>query len=219
MGEGRLRRVLLVVLAAALVPPASASAEGPPKRADTRLVMFVGNNWDGTADIVDARSFKRIARINNIPDRDERMAEIQRDPERQAFFLAIREAVGEGHDQHTDDMFTTHDGRLVAVSRPSFADVVGIDLRTQRIVWRFPMEGQRADHMAISPDGASVWVSDSTANKAHRSTPARARRRENFRRATRRTRPTTRRTGGCSSTLRSAVSTRPPTRRCPGRSA
>src|ERR687896_487249 len=149
-------------------PMVAAAQEGPPQRPDTRPVMFVGNNWEGTADIVDARTFERLARINTIPDREERMAEIQRDPERLAFFLGIRHAVGEGNDQFTDDMFTSHDGRFVYVSRPSFADVVGISLRTQRIVWRFPMEGQRADHMAISPDGRSLLISDSTANKAHR---------------------------------------------------
>jgi YVTN family beta-propeller protein len=44
-------------------------------------------------------------------------------------------------------MFTTADGRMVAVSRPSFADVVGIDLVTGDVVWRFPMEGYRADHI------------------------------------------------------------------------
>ena len=53
------------------------------------------------------------------------------------------------------------------VSRPSLADVVGIDLATGEIVWRFPMEGQRSDHMAISPDGERLMVSDSTANKVH----------------------------------------------------
>jgi YVTN family beta-propeller protein len=74
--------------------------------------------------------------------------------------------VGEGHDQYTD-MFTTHDGRLVAVSRPSFADVVGIDLASGAIVWRFPMQGYRADHMGVSPDGQRLLVSDSTANKVH----------------------------------------------------
>ena len=30
------------------------------------------------------------------------------------------------------------------------------------------MEGFRADHMAISPDGGSLLVSDSTGNKVHR---------------------------------------------------
>jgi hypothetical protein len=152
----------------ALLAAPPALADGPPKRRDTRQVMFVGNNWDGTADIVDARNFKRLARINTIPDKEERLAEIQSDPERQAFFLGIRHAVGEGNDQFTDDMFTSHDGKFVYVSRPSFADVVGISLKTQRIVWRFPMEGQRSDHMAISPDGTSLLISDSTANKVHR---------------------------------------------------
>jgi YVTN family beta-propeller protein len=64
-------------------------------------------------------------------------------------------------------MFTTHDGRLLAVSRPSFADVVGIDLATGEIRWRFPMEGYRSDHMGVSPDGTRLLVSDSTANKVH----------------------------------------------------
>jgi YVTN family beta-propeller protein len=56
---------------------------------------------------------------------------------------------------------------MVAVSRPSFADVVGIDLATGAIRWRFPMEGYRADHMGVSPDGTRLLVSDSTANKVH----------------------------------------------------
>ena len=95
------------------------------------------------------------------------MAEILSSPDKLAFYLAIQQGVGEGHDQYTDDMFTTPDGRMVAVSRPSFADVVGIDLASGAIVWRFPMEGYRADHMGVSPDGTRLLVSDSTANKVH----------------------------------------------------
>src|SRR5512139_590412 len=130
----------------------------------TRTVMFVGNNWDGTADLVGARTFNKVGRLNVIPDYQQRMAEIESDPVRLAYFLAIRQQVGEGHDQFVDDMFSTPDGSLVAVSRPSFADVVGIDLRTREIVWRFRMHGQRADHMAVSPAGDRLLVSDSTAN-------------------------------------------------------
>ncbi len=133
----------------------------------TRDVMFVGNNWDGTATIVDGRTHRVIKTISTIPDEDERMAEIYTNPDKLAFFLAIQQAIGEGHTQYTDDMFSTPDGRLVAVSRPSFADVVGIDLASGKIVWRFPMEGYRADHMGVSPDGKRLLVSDSTANKVH----------------------------------------------------
>ncbi|MGI8631675.1 MAG: YncE family protein [Solirubrobacterales bacterium] len=168
--QGHVRWVLAAGLAAvlcALVAAPAEGREGPPPRPETRQVMFVGNNWDGTADIIDAKTFEKLARINTIPDKAERMAEIMTSPDKLAFFLAIREAVGEGNDQYTDDMFSSHDGRFMYVSRPSFADVVGIDLRTQEIVWRFPMEGYRADHMGISPGGTRLLVSDSTANIVH----------------------------------------------------
>lgn len=150
---------------AALAPTGVAdSAAASGTTAGTRTVMFVGNNWDGTADLVDARTFAKVGHLNVIPDYDQRMAEINSDPVKLAYFLAIRQQIGEGHDQFVDDMFSTPDGSLVAVSRPSFADVVGIDLRTRAIVWRFPMHGHRADHMAISPAGDRLLVSDSTAN-------------------------------------------------------
>jgi YVTN family beta-propeller protein len=95
------------------------------------------------------------------------MAEILTSPDKLAFYLAIQAAIGEGNAQYTDDMYTTPDGRLLAVSRPSFADVVGLDLATGEVVWRFPMEGYRSDHMGVSPDGERLLVSDSTANKVH----------------------------------------------------
>jgi hypothetical protein len=148
--------------ALALSVPTAAGAPAAPLD-----VMFVGNNWEGTATVVDARTHQPIRTLDMIPDRDERMTEILTHPDKLAFYLAIQQGVGEGHDQYTDDMFTTHDGRLVAVSRPSFADVVGIDLATGAIAWRFPMEGYRADHMGVSPDGTRLLVSDSTAGKVH----------------------------------------------------
>jgi YVTN family beta-propeller protein len=142
---------------------AIALALAAPASATTRDVLFVGNNWDGTADVLDPHTFQRVTRLNIVPDRDERMAEIQSDPERLAYFLGVRQAVGEGHDQLVDDMFSSHDGRFVYVSRPSFADVVAIDLATRRIAWRTKVDGNRSDHMAISPDGTRLLVSASTA--------------------------------------------------------
>ncbi len=134
-------------------------------------VIFVGNNWEGTADIVQfdpsAAEFTRIARLNIIPDIDTRMAEMLTDPERVAFFLAIRIGIGEGHDQYVDDMYSSNDGTLLVVSRPSLRDVIGMDIASGEIVWRFVVDGQRSDHMAISPDGRHVAVSASTGNVVH----------------------------------------------------
>jgi DNA-binding beta-propeller fold protein YncE len=148
--------VCAVVVAAPA--PASAAAKS------TRDVLVVSNNWAGTADLVDPHTFKRMGRINVIADAAERVAEIKTDATRTFYFDNIRTLVGQGHDQYVDDGFTSPDGRTVYFSRPSFADVVAIDLKTKKIRWRVPVDGYRADHMAISKDGRQLLVSASTAN-------------------------------------------------------
>lgn len=126
-------------------------------------MLAVSNNWAGTVDLIDPKTFKRLRRIDIVPDLAERMAEIALTPVRLGYFLAIRQEIGEGHDQLADDAFTSPDGRVIYVSRPSLADVVAISLADGHIIWRTPVDGQRADHMAISPDGRHLLVSASTA--------------------------------------------------------
>ena len=146
----------------------SAAAAEPGSGHDgTRRVVFVGNNWGGTADILAPDTLRRLGTIDVVPDYDQRMQEILSDPYRMVYFLAIRTLIGEGHDQLVDDMYSSNDGKLVVISRPSFADVVAISLKTKKIVWRFKVGGVRSDHMAISPDGRHVVVSASTANVVH----------------------------------------------------
>ncbi|AQZ70337.1 serine/threonine protein kinase [[Actinomadura] parvosata subsp. kistnae] len=155
------------VLIAATLTAACCTA---PASATTALreVLFVGNNWDGTADVIGSTGdFAKIARINVIPDKAQRLTEIYLNPIKLIYFLGIRQGPGEGHDQFVDDMYSTPDGTAVVVSRPSFADVVAIDLATGAIRWRFPVSGYRADHMAVSPDGTKVAVSASTSNTVH----------------------------------------------------
>jgi DNA-binding beta-propeller fold protein YncE len=168
----RILAVLLTALAVVLAPLDGGAAAAPEPAANRvapglERVVFVGNNWAGTADVIDPDTFRRLGRVNVIPDYEARMQEIATNPYRLAYFLAIRELVGEGNDQFVDDMYTSNDGRLLVVSRPSFADVVAINLRTMRIVWRFQVEGVRSDHMAVSPDGTRVVVSASTGNVVH----------------------------------------------------
>jgi DNA-binding beta-propeller fold protein YncE len=131
-------------------------------------VMFVGNNWDGTADVLrSSGDFRKLGRINVVPDKAQRLAEIYADPLRLIYFLGIRNGVGEGHDQLVDDMYSTPDGKSLVASRPSFADVVSIDVTTGKLNWRFPVSGNRSDHMALSPDGTRVAVSASLSNTVH----------------------------------------------------
>ncbi|MFD7439758.1 YncE family protein [Streptomyces sp. NPDC059909] len=160
----------LTALAAALALTATSA---PPAAAATspdglREVLFVGNNWEGTADVLESSgALAKVGRINVVPDKDERLLEIHLNPVKLAYFLGIRMTVGEGHDQFVDDMYSTPDGAAVVVSRPSFADVVSIDVATNKVNWRFPVSGFRSDHMAVSPDGKRVAVSASTSNTVH----------------------------------------------------
>ena len=165
--RSRLATLALAALALGLAA-APAEAEERKKQRELREMLFVGNNWDGTVDVLRSQgNYRRIARINAIPDIKQRMSEIYRNPVRLGYFLAIRALIGEGHDQYVDDMYTTNDGRLLIISRPSFADVVALNVDTGKLAWRFVVDGQRSDHMAISPDGKRVSVSASTGNVVH----------------------------------------------------
>ena len=99
-------RLVAVALVAFLTVTASASAA-----TTTHEVLVVGNNWEGTADVVDPRTFERLIRLNIIPDYDERVAEIMADPPAAGYFTGISLLIGEGNNQYVDDAFTTHDGR------------------------------------------------------------------------------------------------------------
>src|SRR3954451_7324249 len=169
-----MRRTALLTL---LALPTTIAGVGLAQSADAaptglRDVMWVGNNWAGTASIVDPKQLKVLKRgVNLIPDKSQELTDIMLNPVRLAFYLAIQQGPGEGHDQYVDDMFTTRDGRFLAVSRPSFADVVWIDIakatagRTDSIVREQQMDGYRTDHMGLSPDGRRLLVSDSTAQQ------------------------------------------------------
>ena len=170
------RRLLPLVAASALALGLSAGAAGAAESREggggpgLRDVMFVGNNWDGTITLVDAHSHEVLRTgVDLIPDREQEMADILAAPDKAAFFYAIRFGPGEGNDQFVDDLFTTHDGRYLAVSRPSFADVIWVDVADlltgegeTAIVHEEQMDGYRTDHMGVSPDGRRLLVSDST---------------------------------------------------------
>jgi hypothetical protein len=178
---GALLCTLLAALLLVLLP-AGAEAKHEGKDRSVRHVLFVGNNWDGTVDVINPRgNFSRISRINVIPDRAQREFEIAANPVDFGFYMGVFALVGEGHHQYADDMYTSKDGRILAISRPSFRDVVAFDLtdcRTKKTkgepdvetckqLWRFQVAGNRSDHMAVSPDGKHLAVSASTGNVVH----------------------------------------------------
>jgi DNA-binding beta-propeller fold protein YncE len=161
---------VLTALTALTLTGTAAAAPAGPAAAATGLqeVMFVGNNWEGTADVIKpSGTFAKLGRVNVVPDRSDRLREIYLNPIKLAYYLGIQQGPGEVHDQLVDDLYTTPDGSALVASRPSFADVVSIDLSTGAVRWRFAVSGYRADHMAVSPDGTQVAVSASTSNTVH----------------------------------------------------
>lgn len=143
----------------------NATTSVTPAPANSQQVFFVGNNWDGTVTVIrPSGDFGKIGVINMIPDRKERLTEIHLNPIKLIAYTYIQATAGEGNDQLVDDMYSTPDGKSVVASRPSFADVVSINIATGKINWRTPVEGFRADHMAVSPDGQRLAVSASSGN-------------------------------------------------------
>ena len=147
-------------------PGGECTAQQPiPTAAPVQDVFVVGNNWDGTADFFDAKTFEHLKKVDIVPDFAERSGEIlsDKDLRSKTVFELIRANIGEGNDQLVDDLFTSQDGRFLYASRPSFKDVVAIDLQTNQVLWRTNCDGYRSDHAALAPDGKTLLVSCSTA--------------------------------------------------------
>lgn len=168
MSNAGFRGVLLAGLCCA---GAAGAQEPPPPAAPAaqtvlRDVVLVGSNWQGTAEIFDPYNFQILKRIDVAPDRAERIKEIEEAGfKRHLMYKLIQWRVGEGNDQLVDDLFPSHDGRYIYASRPSFADVVALEVATGKIAWRTPVDPARSDHAAISPDGKTFLVSASTSRK------------------------------------------------------
>jgi DNA-binding beta-propeller fold protein YncE len=130
----------------------------------TQQVLLVGNNWDGTVDIVNPKTFKKLGRINVAPDYESCVQGPS--PEQGVPCVVNNELAAEGHPQLVDDMRVSPDGGVLYVSRPSMGDVAAFDLLSREILWRVHVSGFRSDHLALSPDGSELIASATTAKVA-----------------------------------------------------
>jgi YVTN family beta-propeller protein len=168
--RSRSSRLLACAVAAAALTASAVSASGSAARRgaaspvpdiQTRNVLLVGNNWDGTVDVIDERTFQRLDQINTAPDLQERLAE---QPDQAAAAQLNNEFAAEGHYQLVDDMRISPDGRTMYVSRPSLGDVAAFDFVTHKELWHLHASGYRTDHMALTPDGRFLLVSATISN-------------------------------------------------------
>jgi DNA-binding beta-propeller fold protein YncE len=159
----RLAGCLALVLAAVAASSAPAQAGTDAARAHPRrmAVVLVANSYDGTVDLLDARTFHRLGRpLNVIPD-----GATPRDPQKAALYPTVIASRGEVN--YSQDVEISPSGRVLYVSRGYLGDVAAFSLRTRRILWRTDLPSIRADHARISPDGSRLFATALPGNKVY----------------------------------------------------
>ena len=126
-------------------------------------VVVVGNNWDGTADVFDPVSFEVLKRINVVPDKAERLAEIEEaGVKRRVLFWFIREVIGEivwrtpVAGARADHAAISPDGKTLLVSASLGNVVHAIDTETGDIVGGFA-SGDQPHENTYSRDGQRIY--------------------------------------------------------------
>ena len=145
----RLGRCAVAAVGCLLVLASHWSAYG---RGPSRPVLAVGNSYDGTVDLIDARTLRRLGRpLNVIPD-----GSTPRDPKQAALYDTIIKSRGELN--YAQEVAFSPDGNELYVSRGYLGDVAAFSLRTRKLLWRLQLPSLRADHLAVSPDGRRLFA-------------------------------------------------------------
>jgi YVTN family beta-propeller protein len=153
----RLAATLACVVTAINLVPGAAAAE------PLRDVLLVGNAQAGTVSFIDGRTFANLGSFNAIPDLEQRLAAMN--PIERAGYEMVNQL--QGYKKFVDDIAVSPDGKTLYVSRGNLADAVAYDIASKTQLWRFKVDGFKADHAAISPDGSKFIVSALTSDKAH----------------------------------------------------
>jgi DNA-binding beta-propeller fold protein YncE len=131
-------------IAACVTLPVSA-AQTPP---DLTEVAFVANAEAGTVALVEIASRSIIGVLDINPARAERK--------------------GPGATNYAQDTDVSPDGRTIYVSRGYLGDVAAFDLSSAKMLWERSLNTGRADHMTITADGRSLFVSALMDNRVYK---------------------------------------------------
>src|SRR3954471_13759293 len=129
-----------------------------------RDVLLVGNSAAGTVSFIDGRTYENLGSINVIPDLNQRLVAIYLNPIHAVAYGIVTEKQKIRHfepsngQRFVDDIFVSPDGTKLYVSRSNLGDVAAFDLTTPShpILWRTDIDGYKADHATISPDGTRL---------------------------------------------------------------
>jgi DNA-binding beta-propeller fold protein YncE len=152
----------------------ASSDAGAPSSSGLREVLLVGNSVSGSISFLDGHTHKNLGSISVIPDLKDRLNEINGSPTRALTYNAIKGGQvvkhfePSGGDRYVDDVFVSPDGKTLYASRSNLGDVAAFDLTSAShpLLWHTLVDGSKADHATLSPDGAHLIVSATTVDKA-----------------------------------------------------
>lgn len=111
-------------------------------------IAFVANAEAGTVSLLDVAARSVIGTIDVNPAR--------------------LKSSGPGAPNYAQDTDVSADGKTLYVSRGYVGDVAAFDIASGRQLWVGPLGTGRADHMTISPDGRSLFVSALMDNRVYK---------------------------------------------------
>ena len=120
------------------------SQRGP----DAVEIAFVANSQAGTVALVDVAARAVVSSIDINPARVK--------------------SQGPGSPNYAQDTDISPDGRTLYASRGYVGDVAAFDIATGRMSWARPLNTGRADHMTLTADGRSLFVSAMLDNRVYR---------------------------------------------------
>jgi len=143
----RLAGIGLIIVAVAWTHSSgawSASQRSP----DTVEIAFVANSQAGTVALVDVAARAVVGSVDINPARVK--------------------SQGPGAPNYAQDTDVSPDGRTLYVSRGYVGDVAAFDIARGRMLWTRPLNTVRADHMTLTRDGRSLFVSAMLDNRVYR---------------------------------------------------
>ena len=125
-------------------PLATAALMQPP----SIEIAVVANAQAGTVALVDVAARSILGTIDINPARTKRE--------------------GPGAPNYAQDTDVSPDGRTLYVSRGYLGDVAAFDIATGRLLWQRSLNTGRADHMTLTLDGRSLFVSALMDNRVYK---------------------------------------------------
>jgi DNA-binding beta-propeller fold protein YncE len=139
--------IVLLVFAIACGPSLGTARAAQAPEASSEIAL-VANAEAGTVALVDVAPRSVLGAIDVNPARTK--------------------SEGPGAPNYAQDTDVSPDGRTLYVSRGYLGDVAAFDIASRRLLWRQSLDTGRADHMTLTPDGRSLFVSALMDNRVYR---------------------------------------------------